>query len=491
MFSLLLLQSFSRSAIISKKNIMREGVSLIGIRKHTAPRTIRHSMDMTQGNITQQLIAFAFPLLIGNLFQQLYNTVDTWVVGNFVSDNAFAAVGSMGPIVNMFIGFFLGFSAGAGALISQNFGAKNEDAIEKLVHTSIVMTFIIGLIFTFAGHLLTPLLLDFAKIPDAVRPEAQAYLSIYFTGILGLVFYNMGAAILRAVGDSKRPFYFLVVCAVMNTLLDLVFVIGFGMKVEGVALATILSQGVSAILIIITLMRSDSCVRLRLNKLRINRHLLSRIIALGIPSALQVSITSFSNVFVQSYINFFGPSCMSGYTAYSKIDMLLFLPSQSISMATTTFVGQNLGCGQVKRARQGVTKSILLSVGVTAVLMIPVLLFSGDVVRFFIPEAESIYYGTMFLQYITPFYLLTCFNQVYASALRGAGNTRAPMIIMVSSYVVLRQIYLAIMAVICNEILPISMCYPVGWIVCCIIYMFYYYRTPLDRHFKPVDNNKT
>lgn len=451
----------------------------------------RHSMDMTQGSITRQLISFAFPLLIGNLFQQLYNTVDTWVVGNFVSDNAFAAVGSMGPIVNMFIGFFLGFSAGTGALISQNFGAKNEDAIEKLVHTAIVMTFVIGILFTISGHLLTPMLLDFAKIPEAVRPEAKSYLSIYFSGIMGLVFYNMGAAILRAVGDSKRPFYFLVVCAVMNTLLDLLFVLVFGMKVEGVALATVISQGISAILIVIALLRSDSCIRLQWKKLRINRHLLGRIVTLGIPSALQVSITSFSNIFVQSYINYFGPNCMSGYTAYSKIDMLLFLPAQSVSLATTTFVGQNLGCEQIKRARKGVTNSLLIAVGVTGFLMIPVLIFSGDVVRFFTSQEESIRYGTLFLRYITPFYLLTCFTQVYSSALRGAGNSRAPMIIMVSSYVLFRQIYLAIMARVCNEVIPIAMGYPAGWILCCTIFMLYYYRTPLERHFKPVDNSRT
>lgn len=468
---------------------MREGFPLTAMKKHNP--VSRHSMDMTQGNITRQLISFAFPLLVGNLFQQLYNTVDTWVVGNFVSDNAFAAVGSMGPIVNMFIGFFLGFSAGAGALISQNFGAKNDDAIEKLVHTSMIMTFIIGILFTVAGHLLTPLLLDFAKIPEVVRPEARTYLSIYFTGILGLVLYNMGAAILQAVGDSRRPFYYLVVCAVMNTVLDLVFVLVFGMKVEGVALATVISQGVSAVLILIALMRSDSCVRLQRKKLKLNRHLLGRIIFLGIPSALQVSITSFSNIFVQSYINFFGPSCMSGYTAYSKIDTLLFLPAQSVSLATTTFVGQNLGCGQEKRARKGVTYSLLLAVGVTAVLMIPVLVFSGDVVRIFISEPNSIQYGAMFLQYITPFYLLTCFTQVYASALRGAGNTRAPMVIMLTAYVLYRQIYLAIMSSINNEVIPIAMGYPYGWILSCFIFMLYYYTTPLDRHFKPVDNSQT
>lgn len=456
-----------------------------------ASRIRRQSMDMTEGSIARQLISFAFPLLIGNLFQQLYNTVDTWVVGNFVSDNAFAAVGSMGPIVNMFIGFFLGFATGAGALISQNFGAKNEDAIEKLVHTSIVATFAIGLIFTVSGHLLTPLLLDFAKIPEAVRPEAKTYLSIYFSGIMGLVFYNMGAAILRAVGDSKRPFYFLVVCAVMNTVLDLVFVLGFGMKVEGVAWATVISQAVSAILIVISLMRTKTCVRLQFRKLKVNWHLLGRIVSLGIPSALQVSITSFSNIFVQSYINFFGPNCMSGYTAYSKIDMLLFLPAQSVSMATTTFVGQNLGCGQVKRARQGVTASILISAGVTTALMIPVLIFSGDVVRIFTTQQDSIYYGTLFLRYITPFYILTCFTQVFASALRGAGNSRAPMVIMLSSYVAFRQVYLAIMSTVWNEVIPIAMGYPLGWILSCTIFIIYYYKVPLDKYFKPVDNKQT
>ncbi len=460
---------------------------MFGTKNRTLPRENRGSMDMTSGSIAKQLIAFAFPLLVGNLFQQLYNTVDTWVVGNFVSDEAFAAVGSMGPIVNMFIGFFLGFSAGAGVLISQNFGAKNEAAIEKLVHTAMMMTLYLGILFTVLGHLLTPALLTFAKIPLEVQDEAKTYLSIYFTGIIGLVFYNMGAAILRAIGDSKRPFYFLVVCAVLNTVLDLLFVCVFGMKVDGVAWATIISQGVSAILIVIALMRSDSCVRLRLRNLRIDWKILGRIVEQGVPAALQTSITSFSNVFVQSYINHFGPACMSGWTAYSKIDTLLFLPAQSISLATTTFVGQNLGCGQVKRARKGVSRSIYLSSGITAALIAAVVLFSGVVVKFFTKNEDSIRYGTMFLRYISPFYLLTCFTQVFAAALRGAGNSRAPMFIMLFSYVGFRQIYLAIIASVRNEILLIAMGYPLGWIICCIIFVVYYLKTPLDKHFKAIE----
>ncbi len=463
---------------------------MFGIKHNALHREKRSSMDMTQGSIFRQLIAFSFPLLVGNLFQQLYNTVDTWVVGNFVSDEAFAAVGSMGPIVNMFIGFFLGFSAGAGALISQNFGAKNEAAIEKLVHTAVMMSLFFGVFFTVVGHLLTPLLLTFAKIPKNVQDEATIYLSIYFSGIMGLVLYNMGAAILRAVGDSKRPFYFLVVCAVLNTVLDLLFVCVFGMMVEGVAWATIISQGVSGILIFITLMRTKTCIRFQFRKLRMDFYMLKRIITLGIPSALQLSITSFSNVFVQSYINHFQDACMSGWTAYSKIDNLLFLPSQAIALASTTFVGQNLGCGQVKRARQGVSRSILLALSVTVALMTPVLLFSGTVVKFFISRPESIAYGTMFLRYITPFYILTCFNQIFASALRGAGNSRAPMFIMLFSYVGFRQVYLAIMASVYNKVLAIGMGYPLGWIVCCILFTVYYLKTPLDKHFKAIEKTK-
>ena len=285
-------------------------------------------VDMTTGNITRHIISFALPLLIGNIFQQLYNTVDTWVVGKFVSNEAYAAVGTVGPIINMLIGFFMGLSSGAGVVISQYYGAKRFAEVEKTVHTAIAMTLILGIAFTGLGLFMTPYMLTLMKTPENVLPESTAYLTIYFSGILSLMLYNIGAGILRAVGDSKRPFYYLVVCAVMNTVLDLVFVIQFKMGVRGVALATILSQATSAVLVMITLLRTDECIRLRLGKLQLHWEMLKKIFRVGIPAAIQMAITAFSNIFVQSYINFFGDNCMSGWTTYAKVDQLLFLPMQ-------------------------------------------------------------------------------------------------------------------------------------------------------------------
>ena len=438
-------------------------------------------VDMTQGNITKHIISFAIPLLIGNIFQQLYNTVDTWVVGNFVSDNAYAAVGTVGPIVNMLIGFFMGLSSGAGVVISQYYGAKQFDKVHDAVHTAILMTVILGILFTGIGIFMIPFALEMMKMPAEVIPEATAYLTIYFGGLLGLMLYNIGAGILRAVGDSQRPFYFLVVCAILNTVLDLLFVLAFGMGVEGVALATIIAQGISALLVIVTLLRTTDCIRLELRDLKLHWEMLKKIVTVGIPAALQMAITSFSNVFVQSYINYFGPSCMSGWTTYAKVDQLIFLPMQSIALASTTFVGQNLGCGQIDRARDGVKRSLILAIASTVVLMVPVMIFAPYIVEFFIKEPAVIEYGTLFLRWITPFYVLCCFNQIYSGALRGAGDTRAPMIIMLTSFVLFRQAYLFCMSRICNEVIPIAMCYPAGWLLSSTLCAVYFNRANLGK----------
>lgn len=442
----------------------------------------KKDVDMTQGNITRHIISFALPLLIGNVFQQLYNTVDTWVVGNFVSNEAFSAVGTVGPIINMLIGFFMGLSSGAGVVISQYYGARRYEEVQKTVHTAIIMTLVIGVVFTGVGITMIPYMLQLMKTPTEVIPESTAYLTIYFSGILGLMLYNIGAGILRAVGDSKRPFYFLVVCAVMNTILDLVFVLYFNMGVEGVALATILSQSVSALLVMITLMRSDSCIKLQIRSLKIHWSMLGKIFRVGIPAALQMAITSFSNIFVQSYINYFGADAMSGWTAYSKVDQLLFLPMQSIALASTTFVGQNLGRNQVDRAREGVRKALTIALASTAVMMVPVLAFSGPIVSFFNSKEEVIRYGTVLLRWLSPFYLLCCFNQIYSGALRGAGNSRAPMIIMLGSFVAFRQVYLFAMSRIWNEIIPIAMGYPAGWLLCSSITAVYFHKVKLGKN---------
>lgn len=440
-------------------------------------------VDMTEGGITKHIINFALPLLVGNIFQQLYNTVDTWVVGNFVSNEAFSAVGTVGPIINTLIGFFAGLASGAGVVISQYYGAKNYKKVSQTVHTALLLTFAASVICTVLGLILAPEMLTLMKTPAEVFPQSKKYLSIYFSGVTGLMVYNMGAGILRAVGDSQRPFYFLIVSTTVNIALDLFFVIKLHMGVEGVAYATVISQFISAVLTIIVLMTTSSCVRFRLKWLKMQFDILKKILRVGLPAALQLAVTAFSNLFVQSYINYFGSDCMSGWTAYSKIDMLLFLPMQSVSLAATTFVGQNLGKGNEERAKKGIRRALVISMISTAIFLIPVIIFAPQLTAFFNPKPEVIKYGSMLLRYISPFYILCCINQVYASALRGSGNSRTPMIIMLCSFVLFRQVYLFIVSnFISNTIIPIAMGYPAGWFMCSLITLIYYRKADLSKH---------
>lgn len=437
-------------------------------------------IDMTKGSVYGHLLRFMLPLLAGNIFQQLYNMVDTWVVGNFVSNEAFSAVGSVGPITFMLIGFFMGLSNGAGVIVSQYFGAGEKEQVEKTVHTALLLTVIMGVLITVLGLILTPYMLTFMQTPEEVVPEAATYLTIYFGGVFGLMLYNVCSSILQTVGNSILPFLALLVCAVLNTGLDLYFVIGLDMGVAGVAWATIIAQFVSAAVVLIALMRTKSCVRFHFKKLAIHMDVLGRILRVGLPAAIQMAVTSFSNVFVQSYINYFKADVMSGWTAYNKIDQLLVLPAKSIGLATTTFVGQNLGAGQEKRARQGMLTGLILAFGTALLLGAPSVIFAEPLVGFFNPKPEVIAYGASFLTMLTPFYACMCVNQVMSGALRGSGNSKAPMYIMLGSYVVFRQIYLYIMAnYISNTVMPIAFGYPAGWIVCCTAMVIYYLRHPL------------
>ena len=440
---------------------------------------------MTEGSILRHLIMFAIPLLIGNAFQQLYNTVDAWVVGQYVSNEAFSAVGSLGPIVNTFVGFFSGFASGAGVVISQYYGAGDKERVRRSVHTALVMTFILGVVFTFLGSAVTPIMLDFTKTPDEVRPDAYVYLSIYFSGILGLMIYNIGAGILRAVGDSIRPFWFLVTSAVINIGLDFWFVKGLRMGVRGVALATLIAQAVSAILVILTLAFSKNCTKLYIKELKIDLDILKKILRIGLPAALQMAITAFSNVFVQSYINQFGAEFMGGWTAYSKIDAYAFLPMQALSLSITTFVGQNLGKNNVQRARKGTNVALWLSVSMTAAICLPIMIFAPSLVHFLNKSGSDLVvgYGTMIIRYLSPFYVLCCANQIYAGSLRGAGNSRAPMIFSLVSFVLFRRVYLFIMAnYISNTHIPIAMSYPAGWLLCSLLFYFYYKNVKLEKN---------
>jgi putative MATE family efflux protein len=338
------------------------------------------TMDMTSGSIPGLLIRFSLPLLAGNLFQQLYNTVDSIVVGNYVGKEALAAVGSTTCLINTLVGFFLGLSAGAGVVVSQYFGAHDIHNLRKTVHTMVTGTLILGVIFTILGIICSPYMLRLMATPDDVLDNATVYLRIYFEGVLALMIYNTGAGILRAVGDSKRPLYFLVVSSLVNVVLDLVFVLAFHWGIAGVVYATIISEAVSAIMVLFVLMHTEECYRVKITELEISGFILHRIITIGLPAAIQQAVTSFSNVFVQAYINNFGSSCMAGWACYGKIDQFALLPMQSLSLAATTFAGQNYGAGNIKRAKHGIDKSLSLSASITVIPVVIMLVFARQLV---------------------------------------------------------------------------------------------------------------
>lgn len=425
----------------------------------------RKSMDMTQGVIWKQLIMFAVPLLIGQLFQQLYSTVDSVVVGRFVGKEALAAVGSTGNIINALISFFGGLSMGGTVVISQFFGAKNEKGVHNAVHTILALTFFCAVFVTAMGMIMTPYMLRWMNTPDDVIVQAQEYLRIYFGGVSGLMVYNLGSGILRSVGDSKRPLYFLIFSAMTNLVLDLVFVVAFDCGVAGVAYATIISQFLSAVLIIIVLCRSHECYKLIWKDLRIDGAVVRRVLRIGLPTGLQQGITSLSNVFVQSYINAFQSSCMAGWTSYQRLDAFAWLPMMCIGMANTTFVGQNLGAGNVKRAKQGTRTAICMSLLGTAVVVAVLMAFNKPLLSLFNEDAEVLRYGSMFVLWMSPFYIPYCATQIYSGALRGAGDSVKPMIIVLSSFVAFRQLYLLIGTQFITSPLFVGLSYPAGWLV--------------------------
>lgn len=437
---------------------------------------MKKNTDMTEGVIWKSIVTFAIPLLIGNLFQQLYNTVDSIVVGNFVGKEALAAVGSTTTIINMLVGFFMGLSTGASVIISQYFGAKDHKKLHAAVHTSIAMTFLLGIIMTFVGIVLSPTLLKFMNTPDDVIPLSSLYLKIYFAGIIGLMLYNMGSSILRAIGDSKKPLYFLIFSSIVNTILDLVFVVLFGMGVDGVAWATLIAQASSAVLVLYTLYKSKESYHLILKDLKLDMEMFKKMINIGLPAGFQQSITAFSNIFVQGYINVFGSSVMAGWSSYLKVDSFVLLPMQSIALASTTFVGQNIGAKQLDRAKQGTKTSLIISVTTTIVLSILLNILGKYVLYIFTTDQEVIQNGMMMMRIFSPFYFVMCFTQIYAGALRGAGDSKAPMIIMLSSFVVFRQLSLFIGTKFFSSVEYVIFTYPMGWVLAASLMTYYYHQ---------------
>ena len=433
------------------------------------------AVDMTEGFIPRQLLYFCVPLILGNFFQVLYNTVDTMVVGNFVGKEALAAVGSTNPIINIAVFCFNGISVGAGVVIGQYFGAKELRKLHISVETTMAMTFIASIFFTIAGVWLTPLMLELISTPEDVMPAASIYLKIYFAGISGLLVYNMGSGILRAVGDSKRPLYFLILSSFLNIGLDLLFVLVFDMGIAGASIATIISQFISAILVLILLSRSEDIYKLTWRDLGIDPLTLKKILAIGLPAGIQSMITAFSNSFVQAYINSYGSVVMAGWSCYNKLDQMIMLPQQSMSHATTTFVSQNIGANKVGRADKGTVVAVSMMAIFNLACGVLMIIFARPLVELFTNETEVIESGIHFVRAIALFFWFNGINHSLAGSMRGRGDSKGPMLIMIICFVAVRQIYLFIVTrIVTGNPMVIGLGYPVGWASCCVVELIYY-----------------
>ncbi|MGN0965233.1 MAG: MATE family efflux transporter [Dysosmobacter sp.] len=433
------------------------------------------STDMTHGSIWKHLALFAVPLLLGNLFQQLYNTVDSIVLGNFVGKSALAAIGCTTFICNTLVNFFNGISIGAGIIISTHFGRRDWDKLHETVETAVLTAIVVGALVSLLSVPFVPFMLRAISTPEETMGPASAYLRIYFLGTIFLFCYNIGSAILRAVGDTRTPLKILILTSILNILMDLLFVVAFQWGIAGAAAATVVSEAISAFLSLAVLHLSSESFRLTWQDLRFKPDILKSILLLGMPVGIQQALTSFSNAFVQSYINSFNStSIMAGWSVYLKLDQFSLLPVMSIGQATTTFVSQNLGAGDPGRARKGTRTSIVLGSCVVIGIALVLGTFAKSLVSLFNQDPEVIYYGTQFVWMTLPFRFFGVWNQTFAGALRGAGDTRGPMLIMLFSFVFCRQAYLFIVTRFVKNIYTVGLGYPFGWVMCAFLSLFYY-----------------
>lgn len=436
---------------------------------------MQKTRDMTKGPIEKHILAFALPLMLGNIFEMLYNTVDSIVVGNFVGTQALAAISATTMIVNIAVFFLNGFSVGATVVISNAFGAEDKKRLHTAVETTITTTFVLCALFTFFGIFGTDFLLNLMATPKDVFGEAHTYLVIYFAGVSGLLLYNIGSGILRAVGDAKRPLLFLIFTSILNIFGDLLFVLVFHKGIAGVAYATIISEAISAVMIMYLLIHTDAIYKFKWRDMQIERNTFGRIMSIGLPNGIQSVITAVSNIFVQGYINHFGSICMASWGSYNKIDSFIFLPIQSMAMAATTFVGQNAGARNEKRVNRGTVDSVVTSVTISGIIGVVIWIFAPAAMNLFTNDAKVIAMGTMFTRTNCFFLMFNAVNHVLAAALRGRGDSIGPMAIMLIGFVAIRQIYLFVLThYISNTAQLVGFGYPVGWMTTCVLEIIYF-----------------
>lgn len=430
---------------------------------------------ITEGVIWKQLLLFFYPLLFGSFFQQLYNTVDAIIVGQFVGKEALSAVGgTTGSLINLFIGFFVGLSSGATVIISQYYGGKKEKEVEKAVHSAIALALAAGAVIMVVGIIGAPTALIAMKTPKDLLPYSVLFIRIYFLGTIPNLFYNIGAGILRAIGDSKRPLYFLIASVFINVLLDFIFVIGFKLGVAGVGIATVISQIFSAVLVCRALIKTTGSYRLSLRKIRFHSEILRRIIHIGLPAGLQSLMYSISNVVIQSNINRFGTDTIAAWTAYGKIDGLFWMTMGAFGISITTFVGQNYGAGKSDRVRKGVRQCLFLAITISVLLSTVLYSFGIYVLQLFTKDAAVMSKGLDIIHFMIPAYFTYVCVEILSGALRGMGNSLIPMILTCFGICILRIVWVFVVIPLQADFKTVITCYPLTWACTSILFIIYY-----------------
>ena len=435
----------------------------------------RSAVLMTEGDPRKVILTFAAPVFLSQLFQQLYNTADAWIVSQYLGDSAFAAVSSSGSLIFLMISFFVGASMGAGVVISRYFGAGDPDRVSRAVHTNVVLSFLCGLFMTVFGVIMTPTLLRWIHVDEAILPLSTVYFRYFFSGALAMIMYNSLKGIMNAVGDSCRPLYFLIFSSLLNIFLDWLFVGAMGLGIEWAAIATAMSQGASALLCLRQLTRKGTVYRLSFRKLKISGDILKEILRYGLPTAVQNSVIAFANLLVQSNVNTFGEVGMASWGAYSKIEGFAFLPITSFSMALSTFIGQNLGAGEHERAKRGARFGLITSLLLAELIGLLIYLFAEPFIRFFLSGEESVRWGIEHCRTVSLFYFLLAYSNCIAGVLRGAGKAFVSMIVMLAIWCVLRIIYITVAMQIRHDIVLLYWAYPITWAISSAIYLIYYH----------------
>lgn len=432
---------------------------------------------MTEGCIWRKIVKFALPICWGNLFQQLYNIVDSVVVGNYVGRDALAAISSTGSLIFLLVGFFGGIFMGAGVVISKYFGADKKESVQKAIHTSIAFAIIAGIILTVVGTLLTPQILRLMGTPDSVFSNATLYVRIYFMGILSVVLYNTSSGIFQAVGDSKHPLYYLIISSIVNVVLDLIFVVIFKWGIGGAAFATIISQTVSVVLSFYKLSTTNDVYKVDFKKIQIDPRILKEIIRLGLPAGIQNSVIALANVVVQANINAFGSVAMAGCGSYSKIEGFVFIPITSFAMSMTTFIGQNLGAKKYDRAKEGAKFGIITSIILAEIIGVLFFILAPQLISLFNGEPEVVQFGTSQSRTIALFYFLLAFSHCIAGILRGAGKAIVPMFVMLLCWCIIRVTYITITTHFIPMIQVVFWAYPLTWFLSSMIFLIYYLKS--------------